>query len=151
MRDKIEFELRQLGQLLAAHKELIDACHEREPTAIELSALAMLLHSFYTGVENIFKRIAVEADGDPVRGEAWHRDLLDRMAAPGARRTAVISTALRDQLDDYLAFRHVFRHVYTFELSWAKLAPLILGYPDVQTRVCAELMAFVRQLLNPSR
>lgn len=56
MREKIEFELEQLRQLLATHRELIATCREREPTAIELSALSMLLHSFYTGVENIFQR-----------------------------------------------------------------------------------------------
>lgn len=146
MREKIEFELEQLRQLLAAHSELIAACRERVPTAIELSALAMLLHSFYTGVENIFKRIIVEGDGEPVRGEAWQRDLLDRMAVAKGARPAVISIELRDQLDDYLAFRHVFRHVYSFELSWEKLGPLIFDYPGIQAKVTAEVTAFVRQL-----
>jgi hypothetical protein len=43
-----------------------------------------LLHSFYTGVENIFKRVAVELDGEPVRGDSWHRELLLRMKSPTA-------------------------------------------------------------------
>jgi len=146
MREKIEFELERLRQLLATHRELIATCREREPTAIELSALAMLLHSFYTGVENIFKRIMVEGDGEPERGEAWHRDLLDRMATAKGSRPAVISIELRDQLDDYLAFRHVFRHVYSFELSWEKLGPLIFDYSDVHAKVTAEVTAFVWQL-----
>jgi hypothetical protein len=55
---------------------LLSKCRETVPTDIELSALAAVLHSFYTGVENIFKRLAVEVDGQPPQGEAWHRDLL---------------------------------------------------------------------------
>jgi hypothetical protein len=35
---------------------------------IELAALAAALHSFYTGVENIFKRLVAEVDGEPVGG-----------------------------------------------------------------------------------
>ena len=45
-------------------------CPTTAPTEIELSALAALLHSFYTGVENVFKRVAMELDGEPVRGDS---------------------------------------------------------------------------------
>ena len=40
------------------------------PTEIELSALVDTLHSFYASTENIFKRVAVELDGQLVRGDA---------------------------------------------------------------------------------
>jgi hypothetical protein len=49
---------------------LLAQCRNTAPTEIELSALAALLHSFYTGVENIFKRVTVELDGEPVHGDA---------------------------------------------------------------------------------
>jgi hypothetical protein len=50
-----------------------------------------LLHSFYTGVENIFKRVAVELDGEPVRGDSWHRELLPRMKSPTAHRPVLLT------------------------------------------------------------
>ena len=91
-------------------------CASATPDAIELSALAAMLHSFYTGIENIFKRIALELDGAMPRGESWHRELLDAMTGPTQARGAVISLPLRGQLREYLGFRHVFRQAYSFQL-----------------------------------
>lgn len=109
---------------------LLSRCREPPPTEIELSALAAALHSFYTGVENIFKRIAVELDAQPVTGEAWHRDLLRRMKETSANRPALLSEELHDTLLDYLRFRHVFRNAYSFDLDWQKLSPLVLGWEE---------------------
>ena len=61
--DKVHFELGQLKRLVDLHKPLLAKVRTVDPDAIDLSALAALLHSFYTGVETIFKKIAVEIDG----------------------------------------------------------------------------------------
>ena len=51
-------EREQLQRLLSGIHDLLIKCRDTAPTEIELSALAATLHSFYTGVENIFKRVA---------------------------------------------------------------------------------------------
>ena len=119
-------EREQLQRLLSGIHPVLTKCHDTAPTEIELSALAATLHSFYTGAENIFKRVAAELDGEPVRGEAWHRELLLRMKTPTARRPALLSEELHDTLNEYLRFRHVFRSAYSFDLDWQKMAPLVL-------------------------
>jgi hypothetical protein len=119
-------EREQLQRLLSGIQRLLTKCRDTAPTEIELSALAATLHSFYTGVENIFKRVAVELDGDPVRGDAWHRELLQRMKTGTARRPALLSEELHDTLNEYLRFRHVFRNAYSFDLDWRKMSPLVL-------------------------
>jgi hypothetical protein len=68
-------EREQLLRLLSGIPGLVTKCRSTEPTEIELGALAASLHSFYTGVESIFKRVTVELDGVPVRGDSWHREL----------------------------------------------------------------------------
>jgi hypothetical protein len=45
-----------------------------------LDSVALNLHSFYSGLERLFELIARHVDGVPPTGEAWHRDLLQRMA-----------------------------------------------------------------------
>lgn len=66
---QMELEQQQLGQLLATHQQLLDRCKAVEPGPDEIAALASILHSFYTGIENLFKRIAAEVDRSvPPRG-----------------------------------------------------------------------------------
>jgi hypothetical protein len=48
LKDQISVEEAQLHQLLAVHQPLLDQVRTQAPSAIELSALAALLHSFYT-------------------------------------------------------------------------------------------------------
>ena len=136
-------EREQLARLLATMQPLLSKCRETAPTDIELSALAAALHSFYTGVENIFKRVAVELDGQPPQGEAWHRDLLLRMKAAGTNRPALLSAERHDTLLDYLRFRHVFRNAYSFDLDWQKLSPLVLHLEETFRQLEIALDKFV--------
>ena len=123
-------EREQLRRLLASIQPLFARCRDVVPNEIELSALAAMLHSFYTGIENIFKRVTVEVDSERVQGDAWHRELLLRMKLPGAHRPSLLSSELHDALLEYLRFRHVFRHAYSFDLDWQKMSPLVLNVEE---------------------
>ena len=146
LRKQVALEQRQLSRLFDMYRPLVQKSAATQPDAVECSALAAMLHSFYTGVENIFKRIAVECDGRAPKGSAWHRALLDGMTEPGPNRPSVISTALRESLEAYLEFRHVFRQAYSFELQWEKMSPLALECEKTWQRLDAELQAFTKRL-----
>jgi hypothetical protein len=127
LQEQVALERDQLRRLLEIHRPLVRKCVANPPDDIELSALAALLHSFYNGVENIFKRLTVEL-GDPLPGsEFWHKGLLDAMAQPTGRRTPVLSAGLRERLKEYMEFRHLFRQAYTFNLRWDRMKTLVLG------------------------
>ncbi len=137
-------EREQLQRLLMGMNRLLAKCRDTAPTEIELSALAATLHSFYTGTENIFKRVAVELDGEPLRGDAWHRELLRRMKTPTAHRPALLSEELHDSLNEYLRFRHVFRNAYSFDLDWRKMSPLALAFGETFTKLEKALDDFLK-------
>jgi hypothetical protein len=102
-----------------------------------------MLHSFYNGIENIFKRIAEGLDeGLPAR-QFWHRSLLDAMGGPGKARPAAISAGMVDRLDSYLDFRHFFRHSYTFSLRWDRMKDLVLGCEKTLEMLEDELERFL--------
>ena len=126
LREKAAVEREQLRRLLDHCRPLLERCVSNPPSDFELYTLAAMLHSFYNGVENIFKRIAEKFEGEPPRGQAWHRDLLDSMGKRGSARRAVISVALVERLDAYLDFRHFFRHSYIFDLRWDRMKSLVL-------------------------
>ena len=92
--EQVDVEQAQIAQLLEGYQAAVSKSSEQEPDFIELSALATMLHSFYTGVENIFKRVALEIDGDIPSGYASHSDLLTAMTRPTASRPPVISVEL---------------------------------------------------------
>jgi hypothetical protein len=77
LRGKWAVERRQFQRLLEHSGPLLQKCALNPPNDHELAALAAMLHSFYNGVENIFKRIAAECYDRPPQGQAWHRELLD--------------------------------------------------------------------------
>jgi hypothetical protein len=142
VRKQVALERQQLRRLLETYHALLCKCETSPPDNIELSALAAMLHSFYSGIENIFKRIAEEFNGQSPRGQAWHREPLDLMGQPGKRRPAVISEGLVERLDAYLDFRHFFRHSYVFFLRWDRMKALVLGCGETLKLVEDELDRF---------
>lgn len=138
-------ELALLNRLLESFDPLLARARSVEPDLVETAALGVVLHSFYNGAENIFKRIALDIDASLPTGGAWHSDLLDRMAQPTGDRPAVITTALQDCLWDYLEFRHLFRSVYGYLLQWEKMAQLVFGCHETLRQLETELSAFLAQ------
>jgi len=65
-----------------------------------LGTVALNLHSFYTGVERIFREIARTIDGSMPEGADWHRRLLRQMSAEIPNlRPPVITLETRDALE----------------------------------------------------
>ncbi len=65
---------------------------------------------------------------------------------PGAR-PAVLSASTVLDLDEYLRFRHVFRSLYGFELSWERFGRLLTRLAEVASAVQTDLSVF-RALLR---
>lgn len=150
LKEQIAVEEAQLQQLLTLHQPILKKSRSQAPDPIELSALAAFLHSLYTGIENLFRRVAIEIDGGIDRGEGWHRRLLLQMAEERRDRPAVISSTLLDRLQPYLQFRHVFRNAYSFQLQWDKMQPLVLHCEETFGALRAEIAAFASQMESES-
>lgn len=143
---EIRTELGLLSQHVHALDSLIEQCKSSEPTAVEKMALAGILHGFYTGVERVFRSIALSRDGEAPSGAFWHSELCERMAAPTDKRPAVLSKDFALVLEQYMDFRHVFRHAYSWELHWRKMAPLVLGLHQTLERFEQEVEGFLRSI-----
>ena len=140
--EQVAVEQAQIDELFEAYRAAIRKSSQQEPDFIERSALATMLHSFYTGIENIFKRVALEIDGDIPSGSASHSDLLTAMTRPTASRPPVISEELHVRLSVYLSFRHVFRHAYSFQLEWDKMRDLVQQSQTTWQQLQTELDRF---------
>ena len=103
---------------------------QRDATHADLfyKSLALDLHNFYTGCERIFQLIASELNGAVPTGQDWHRRLLSRMSTVYKERPAVIAAETEKALKEYLAFRHIVRNIYGFELDPQRVERLVVGY-----------------------
>lgn len=150
MRDKVisqvKFEIEQIDQLLTSYADLLDRVQRRTPDLVELAALASVLHSFYNGLENVFLSITKGIDGNTPQGPHWHRDLFAQMVKPSPNRGAVLTEEANRQLADYLAFRHFYRHSYSFFLEWDEIANLVVSLDDVWAAVKVQLIRFIEEL-----
>src|SRR5437868_4736954 len=114
-----------IERLFASYEDLLERAapaSTTEPTLLEVTALASILHSFYNGLENIFLLIAKRVDQQTLAGERWHQTLLEQMAVATEKRAAPLKVETVESLKDYLAFRHFYRHSYSFFLDWQRLA-----------------------------
>ena len=141
--DKISFELIQMHRLLYENNELIIHAGSFPPTGTERSALALMLQSFYTGIENIFNRISIEIDGGFKKTSKWHVDLLESMSSDNRKRPRVISDSLKQRLHLYLGFRHLSRSIYAYDLHWDKMRDLVADCDDILKFTQTELESFM--------
>ena len=136
----------ELGHIDTLLTELAVAIETKSPLARR--SMGSILHDFYTCCERIFRRIAVEMNGGLEETEQWHKTLLYRMTVPvEGVRPPVLSEELAAELDEYLAFRHVFRNIYGFELKGDRIIRLSERLPEVAGRLKDEIAAF-RKLLE---
>ena len=117
--ENIDGVLVELVQLIIPGKKLY--------STVELAAMATFLHNCYNGIENILKRILLQARKEAKNTPTWHQDLLN-----SALQQGIIDSHLHERLAVYLSFRHFFIHAYSFSLKWEEMEPLV---KDIQTTV----------------
>lgn len=94
-------------------------------------------------------RIASSVDETIPSGANWHQELLNQMDIEiPSIRPAVISSNLKEALEEYLGFRHVVRNIYTYHFNPGKIEALIVKLPSVFYKAEAELTAFAKFLQN---
>jgi hypothetical protein len=115
-----------------------------------LDSVALNLHSFYSGLERIFEKLASTIDGAMPSAANWHQELLVQMQMEiPSIRPAVISSKLKEALEEYRGFRHVVRNVYTYQFKPEKIKLLVGNLVDTYRLASEELdefMAFLNKL-----
>lgn len=148
LKKDIEIELKNLQRLVQEMDELIRELPEI-PGFIETRAAGSIVHDFYCGIEKIFERIAIAVDKNLPEGEDWHKQLLRQMAIPykGVRRE-VITEELMMELKEYLSFRHLFRHIYGFNLKWEQLSLLCYSLGSLYKKLKLALTDFLNDYVE---
>ena len=142
---RMNFEINEIDTLFKEYETFFADMNYEEPDLLQKTVMANILHSFYNGVENIFKRIAKDFDYISIVGEGSHRALLDNVYNRNNKREAIINEEIYQLLDEYRKFRHFFRHAYSFHLDWERIKQLAEKMFDVWEDLKKQLLIFIEE------
>ena len=137
VRSNIAFEIDEINHLFELYNDLLQV--NSSPVLLEITSMASVLHSFYTGIEKIFLIIAKQVDQNTPSGKNWHTELLNQMMLENEFRAPVISGDLRDHLASYMQFRHFYRHAYSNYLAWEEMKDLWVNIISVWAVIQREI------------
>ncbi len=150
--DRLGKELMQAGVL---HDKPGHAAPELpRDDSLVLRSIGSILHDFYCAAESLFEMIARNIDCSIPSDPEWHRTLLTQMSLElSSRRPPVLRKETVIILDEFRAFRHVFRNVYGFALDPERLERLLLRFPQAVESLTRDMMAFldVMKKITPSQ
>ena len=140
-RNKIEETITKIAERLEKIKTAPIEYREEIETTI-----AKNLVDCYRGMENIFRRIALDVDLRMPDGSRWHKELLTQMKESHAERQPVISEVTFEVLEELLEFRHVFNNIYGEELVYERTEKNAKQVGELFNTLFKELDAFVASL-----
>lgn len=148
---RIKEELLNISRL---QNELKEKGFSGSPRAVKLAVaqadsftirgIGSVLHDFYMAIENVFESIARDIDEKLPSGDNWHQELLRQMALTVPQvRPSLLTKDTAVLLEEFRAFRHVFRNVYGFNLSSTRIGDLLKKFPDTVNDFQKEAIAFI--------
>ena len=143
----IQFHFDEINKLFETYKDSLFDLKE-PPCLVELTALASVLHSFYNGIEKIFLIIAKEIDKQVPKDINWHKQILHQMSVKTEFRNEVISNKTKENMANYLAFRHFFRHAYSFYLEWDEMEKLVDPMKYIWKEFKSEVLLFLKNTIK---
>ena len=147
---KILFEIEQIDQLINDSSSLFNLCNLKEPDFVERCGIALILQSFYNGIENIVLLI-MKSKGDILHDVAkWHKSLLSKMFEKNNNEFQIFREELKIPLNDYLQFRHFVRHTYGFQLKWEKMKNLFFDMIIIWGKIKEDLNIFINNSKDPN-
>jgi hypothetical protein len=141
---KIQFEIEQIDELIDASKPLFDLCKVRDPDFVERCGIALILQSFYNGIEKMMLLIVKNKDKKLPNGIKWHKELFDNTFKKNKNRTHIFREELYEQLNDYLQFRHFVRHAYGFKLKWEKMKNILFDMNTLWENIKEDINVFIK-------
>jgi len=110
-------------------------------------AIGSCLASIYTGIERIFERIIKTIDGILPETRHYHQAVLERAAtAITGKRQQIIGEQTYELLKEMKGFRHLYTHIYHYDLMPQRLKELGEKGPIVFDAFLKDIEAFKASL-----
>jgi uncharacterized protein YutE (UPF0331/DUF86 family) len=142
LKASIEAQLKEIERIFAKIEE-----RRQGKSVAELESLAYQLHNLYCAFEDLFKIVAGFFENRIEERAKYHSELLRRMkiSIEGVR-PALLSEESYRLLDSLRAFRHFFRHAYSYELDPRKVALVVEDALKLKKLYQQDIDNFLEQL-----
>ncbi|TYB31253.1 MAG: hypothetical protein FXF47_05095 [Candidatus Mcinerneyibacterium aminivorans] len=139
-KEKINIEIKNIDNLIKEMEPLFLKIQSEDTfNSTELYAAAAFLHSFYNGIEKILKIISKDHYSKNITGKKWHKNLL--LFA----KDRILKKSSINLLEDYMGFRHFFRHAYTFQIKYKYIKKLIYPLQKRWENIKKEIRTFCKK------
>lgn len=152
LKDEIKIELEWIERTIQEIKLLEADIRERAPSVREITVAATFLAQFYTGMENILKRIHRFNDVPLPQGDTWHIELFKRFCLPSFFPFPVLfDESLASAISPYRKFRHIVHHGYGFQIDWTRMKEGVENADSVFHRFEKQLLDYLNSLENNTK
>jgi len=142
LKASIEAQRREIERIFAKIEE-----RRHGKSVAELESLAYQLHNLYCAFEDLFRIVADFFENRIDDRARYHRELLWRMKVSIEEvRPALLSEESYRLLDSLRAFRHFFRHAYSYELDPRKVALVVEDALKLRELYQRDIDYFLEQL-----
>jgi len=142
LRASIEAQRREIERIFAKIEE-----RRHGEGEANLESLAYQLHNLYCAFEDLFRIVADFFENRIDDRARYHRELLWRMKVSiEGVRPALLSEESYRLLDSLRAFRHFFRHAYSYELDPRKVALVVEDALKLRELYQRDIDYFLEQL-----
>ncbi len=141
LKKDISYEQKQIDVVIAKITETKENVSE-----LNVAAVATYLMNFYNGIENIMKRCAKEYYKKMPRDVDWHKQLLQQSYLSNKGKLPLFDKDTADKLYNYLTFRHIFIHGYSFNLKWDKIKNLVDDVEPFWKEIKGQIAAFIDRI-----
>jgi len=147
LHEEINIELELIDAILSELQALNRDVVGREPTVREKTAAAAFMAQFYSGVENILKRISYFNSIPLPTGDTWHIDLFKQFSTPSYKNLPdLFDESLSLAMAPFRKFRHVFYHGYGFQLDWNRMKEGITNIEEIFLRFKSRLSDYLKRI-----
>jgi hypothetical protein len=119
---EVALELENLTMLIQELQKIINTQELNDPDIVLKTATSSFMAQYYTGIENILKRISKYFSVPLPKSDSWHYELFSSFCNPSTSPLPVLfSDDIKNEMNELRKFRHRFHHGYSFTLEWNEL------------------------------
>jgi len=146
LKEDISDEINLLDQTLNALSDFTGKIVLKDANTAQKASVGTFLMNFYTGVENIVKRVSKEYYHTLPKGASWHKELLDLSCNPPENKIPIFTREIVNRLNPYRGFKHLFVSGYGFKLEMELMVSLINNADSLWSDIKKAVTEFLDKL-----